>query len=357
MKLREIGEFQLIEQMAGIFRRENAVAADGATAFSRLDVGIGDDAAVWTASPGVHTIATTDAMVEGTHFTRETTDWYDLGWKAMASNVSDIAGMGGVPRYALAVLGTNGDQELEDILDLCRGMADLAERYGARVVGGDTVSSPLGMVSITVVGETTAGRGADGSLPLLSRFSARPGEAIAVTGRLGSSAGGLELLLHGPRPVPAELAPLLIAHRRPVPRVREGQLLVQAGVRCGMDLSDGLAMDLRRICLASRVSALVEAARIPTDPLLRAAFPDRALELAFSGGEDYELLCIAPPELLAGARLLLESVGATLTVVGRVIESDPPRPPVMLVDADGRTYAPKRAGWEHFTADGEAAGD
>ncbi len=195
MKLRELGEFELIERMALIFGQDRAAAADAAAAFSRLAVGIGDDAAVWEESAGKFTIGTTDAMVEGVHFTPTTTGWYDLGWKAMASNISDIAGMGGIPLYALAVLAASGDRDLEEILELCRGMADLAADSGTLVVGGDTVSSPITMVTITVLGETTAGREAGGGLPILSRFAARPGHLLAVTGRLGSSAGGLELLL------------------------------------------------------------------------------------------------------------------------------------------------------------------
>ncbi len=355
MKLREIGEFELIEQMARIFGREGAVGAKATTVFSRLSIGIGDDAAVWEESAGRYTIATTDAMVEGVHFTRATTDWYDLGWKAMASNVSDIAGMGGIPRYALAVLGAQGDMEVEHVLALCRGMADLAGAFGASVVGGDTVSSPLTMITVTLLGETVGPRGPDGSLPLLSRFAGRPGDLIAVTGRLGASAGGLELLLHEKGPVPERYAPLLEAHRRPMPRVEEGKLLVQGGVRCGMDLSDGLVGDLTRICRASSVSASVEVGKLPIDPLLRERFGDRAIDLALSGGEDYELLCTAPPATLSRAQLLLHAVGRDLTVVGQLQGSGGGTPRVLLVDEEGRSYAPKRSGWEHFKADVNAA--
>lgn len=357
MKLRELGEFELIDRMALIFQQGRAAAADAAAAFSRLAIGIGDDAAVWEDSAGRYTIATTDAMVEGVHFTPTTTGWYDLGWKAMASNISDIAGMGGTPRYALAVLGACGDRDLEEILELCRGMADLAAESGTLVVGGDTVSSPITMVTITVLGETTGSREADGRLPILSRFAARPGDLLAVTGRLGSSAGGLELLLRrGEGGVPPGLAPLVEAHRRPRPRVREGRMLVEAGVRCGMDMSDGLVQDLTRICRASGVSATVELERLPMDPLLRQAFGERAVDLALAGGEDYELLCAASSESIHEAQLLLHAAGTTLTVVGRVLEQQPGRPPVMLVDPDGRIHAPRRLGWEHFTTSVDAAG-
>src|SRR5512140_785509 len=132
MKVREIGEFELIERMARIFRQASSdfhVAQN----LTGLTTGIGDDAAVWSSPTGGFTIATTDAMVEGVHFTSKTTDWYDLGWKAMASNVSDVAGMGGIPRYALAVLASSGEQEVDDILGMCQGMADVAHQFGASV--------------------------------------------------------------------------------------------------------------------------------------------------------------------------------------------------------------------------------
>lgn len=354
MKLREIGEFELIERMARIFRQEGAAAAKAAAAFSRLSLGIGDDAAVWEDSAGRYTIATTDAMVEGVHFTRTTTHWYDLGWKAMASNLSDIAGMGGIPRYALAVLGASGDMEVESVLEICRGMADVAGRFGAAIAGGDTVSSALTMVSVTLIGETIGGKRPDGSLPILSRSEARPGDLIAVTGQLGSSAAGLELLLQYEGDVPEEYAPLVEAHRRPMPRVEEGQQLVQAGIRCGMDLSDGLMGDLTRVCRASGVSARVEVEEIPMHPLLRERFGPKALDLAVSGGEDYELLCVAPEDAVARAQSLLHSAGKSLTVVGRILEPRAEEPPVMLVDAQGRAYLTNRLGWEHFTADDRA---
>ena len=349
MELKDVGEFELIERMAAIFRQTARSGKDSAGILPPA-IGIGDDAAVWR-NTGGYTIATTDAMVEGIHFTPQTTPWYELGWKAMASNVSDVAGMGGIPRHALAVLAAPPTMEVEQALELCRGMADLAARFGTDVVGGDTVSSPVTMVTITVLGETLPGR-ADEGPPVLSRFHARPGDVVAVTGRLGSSAGGLELMLHGRTPVPERFAPLVEAHRLPLPRVREGQLLVEAGVRCGMDLSDGLVGDLTRICQASRVSVLVEVEKLPIDPLLREAFGDRAIDLALSGGEDYELLCTAPAEVLEKARLLLQSTGSDLTVVGRVREVDPSVPPVMLAEADGRVRAPGRSGWEHFALGG-----
>jgi thiamine-monophosphate kinase len=351
MKLKDVGEFELIELMARSFRRD-AAEFRGGIGSRGLTLGIGDDAAIWSSPASGFTIATADAMIEGTHFTTATTSWYDLGWKAMSSNISDIAGMGGIPLYALAVLGTAGSQRVDDILQLCKGMDDAARLFGVSVVGGDTVSSPLTMISITLIGETLGGRDAEGSLPVLSRSSARAGDSIAVTGRLGSSAGGLELLLRDPLAVPERYLPLLDAHRHPLPRVREGQLLVQAGVRCGMDLSDGLAGDLMRICKASGVAARVQPERLPMDPLLVEAFGKDAARLALSGGEDYELLCVGPSDVVDGARKILADHGTTLTVVGRIVEATEGAAPLMLVGADGSLSPLGTSGWEHFVANG-----
>lgn len=348
MKLRDIGEFDLISRMARVFdgRLDGNPPPGGG---GGLVVGIGDDTAVWSSPRQGFTIATTDAMVEGVHFSSRTTDWYDLGWKAMASNLSDIAGTGGVPLYALLTLAASEDQDIESIEEMCRGMADLAARYETRVVGGDTVSSAVMMLSVTLIGEATA-RVADGSPRILSRFQARPGDLIAVTGRLGSSGGGLELMLTSEGTISPQLQPLLDAHRRPLPRVREGQLLVEAGVRCGMDLSDGLAGDLRRVCDASRLLGIVEIERLPIDPLLAGNFGERAVVLALSGGEDYELLCTGPADVIEAARLSLSAIGTELTAVGYLREVDEEGPRVLLSDGSGRLYPPPRSGWEHFSA-------
>lgn len=352
MKLKDLGEFDLIDRMAAVFRQNGAVA--DAAALSQLELGIGDDAAVWKNVSGSHTVATTDAMVEGVHFTPATAGWYDVGWRAMAANISDIAGMGAIPRYALAVLGATGQEELEEVLELCRGMADSAAMFGASVIGGDTVTSPFVMLSITLVGEAPS-KGPGDRLPLLTRSSAQPGDLVAVTGHLGSSGGGLELLLRSGQAKEGIAESLARAHRRPLPRVKEGQLLVQAGIRCGMDLSDGLAGDLKRICAASGVDAEVRIEDLPVEDALREIFGDQAAELALTGGEDYELLCTAPVEVIDRARVLLEPLGTPLTVVGKITERSQSGSPVTLIEPDGRRRAPRRGAWEHFTGDGTPA--
>lgn len=161
------------------------------------------------------------------------------------------------------------------------------------------------------------------------------------------------MLLGGASASDPRLSPLVDAHRRPLPRVREGQLLVSAGVRCGMDLSDGLAGDLLRICRASNVAVTIDSEALPIAPILRETFGDRAIDLALSGGEDYELVVTAPAIVMDEARRALGGTRTPLTVVGSVTEASPGRPPVLLASRDGTLSPPARSGWEHFTAGSE----
>ena len=348
----DLGEFGLIARVAG------ALASPPSPALTPgLKVGIGDDAAVWAPTPGAWSVITTDALIEGVHFRLSTTSWYDLGWKSLAVNLSDVAAMGASPRYAVVSLGLAGGVPVAAIDAFCRGMADLAARYGTAVVGGDTVAAGCTTISVTVVGETAPA--SPGEPPaLLQRSAGRVGDGVAVTGQLGASAGGLRLLEadairggvgeagdHGAAPAAEALR---AAHRRPTPRVAEAALLLQHGVRCAMDLSDGLLGDAQRLAEASDVGVVLEAARVPQAPALVATFGAEALELAVGGGEDYELLCAAPPPVLAAAAAALAAQGGPpLSVVGRLVPPPANGPRVRLVDAQG---APRvlRGGYVHF---------
>ena len=283
MKVKDIGEWGVIELLTELVTRSRRVDGSG------LVVDAGDDAAAWRYAQGIQ-LSTTDTVVEGVHFTRCTTPWHDLGWKLMAANASDIAAMGGLPLYALVTLGLPPDTEVDHLKLLYQGMLDLANEHGVAVVGGDIVRSPVVFVTVALSG-THEGA------PIL-RSEAGVGDQVAVTGYLGSSAGGLEVMLQGIEVGPEADAYLKNAHRRPEPRIAQGRLLSREGVRAAMDISDGLADDLSKLCLASGVSARLHAADVPAHPLLQEAFPQRYLELALGGGEDYQLLFTAPRELM-----------------------------------------------------------
>ncbi|HZT08362.1 MAG TPA: thiamine-phosphate kinase [Chloroflexota bacterium] len=341
MRVSEIGEFALIDRLACTL---------GAQTCPDLVIGIGDDAAVWRTASGALALATTDALVEDVHFDLRTTPWEELGWKALAENISDIAAMGGRPRYALVALGLPGDREVADIESLYRGMRSCGTEFGCCVVGGDVVRSPVVSIHVTVVGDSLPV--VDSSdLPVLERSRAQPGDAIAVTGPLGGSAGGLRLLTGRVNQGGDHAAASLLrhAHLRPMPRVAEGLAAVEAGIRCGMDVSDGLVADVNHICERSGVDALIDAARVPRFPGIEALFGGDALDLALAGGEDYELVCVAPAATLDRAQALFKARGLRpLIVVGSVAEPECDRPRARLRMPDGTRVEPVVAGYEHF---------
>jgi thiamine-monophosphate kinase len=307
-------------------------------------VGIGDDCAVLEPTPGALLLATTDLLVENVHFRRRYATPADIGWKALAVNLSDIASMGGRPRWALVALACPDDVAPAEVEAFYESARALAGAHGVAVVGGDTSVSGAGwIVNVTLLGETT-------EAPLL-RGGAHAGDVVAVTGALGRSAAGLALLERGGGPpgLDAEHAAAAgAAHLRPRPRVVEGRWLAGAGgVTAMMDLSDGLATDLPRLAAESAVSARVDLPRLPVDATAQAvadALATDAMAWATGGGEDYELLLTC--ERGAFDRLADGLAGATsvrLHAIGEIL----PGAGVRFVDAAGAPVA-VRAGFEHF---------
>jgi thiamine-monophosphate kinase len=300
---------------------------------------IGDDAAVLEPTPGTMLVATTDLLLEDVHFRRRWAEPADIGWKALAVNVSDIAAMGGTPRWALVALACPEPKEIEAFYE---GALALCDAHGVAIVGGDTSASPGGwLVNVTLLGEAVA--------PVL-RSTARPGDLIAVTGTLGRSAAGLAVLERGTAPpgVSADLlAEMTDAHLRPHPRVTEARCLVSAGgLTAMMDVSDGLAADLARLVAESAVGAMVHVDRLPVSPgtrVVAAAIAQDALAWATGGGEDYELLVTCDPRAFERLRAALPA-GARLTAVGEITGDRGLR----WIDADGREVA-VAAGFEHFS--------
>ncbi len=320
MDISQLGEFGLIKRLTRI------VGAEGSP---DLTVGPGDDAAVWRVG-GEYLIATTDAMVESVHFLPERARWEDVGWKALAANVSDIAAMGGTPLFALVTLALPPETPAETMDALYRGLGQSAREYGVIIAGGDVVRAPQVSVTVALMGRAAQ---RDGVPLLLRRSTARTGDVIAVTGTLGDSAAGLRLLQRG---APAD-DPIVQRHTRPVPRVEAGRAAVEAGVRCGIDVSDGLLQDVGHVCEMSNAGAVLQAADVPLSDGLRAAFPDDALELACTGGEDYELLLIGPAAAVSRV--------PDVAVIGEIVDG-PPR--ATLLDGDGSEIKFARTGWDAF---------
>ena len=341
MQVKDLGEFGLLKLLNAMIVEQRCGSGNSAGCGFRLLVDTGDDTAAWTTSEATE-LFTTDTVVEGVHFIRTTTPWNDLGWKSLAANISDIAAMGGLPLHALITLGLPSETEVEDIQELYRGMLEIGNDYGVSLVGGDLVRSPVVFITIAL-------NGVHPGQPML-RSAAKKGDEIAVTGVLGGSGGGLKLLTESgqesnpSQDVSVEAAEYLRrCHRRPQPAVAEGRTLTDAGVAAAMDLSDGLADDLSKLCLASRSSARIFADRIPVHPLLKQTFPSTYLDLALNGGEDYVLLFTASPSLMKRVLPLLPEGAA---VLGQVLDGEPGF--VAVMDASGSEQAAGGGGWDHF---------
>jgi thiamine-monophosphate kinase len=328
VNVRDLGEFGLIERL----RRALGERGD-----ERLVVGIGDDAAVWRAGGGF-AVATTDTMVAGVHFLPGDVAWRDVGWKALAVNVSDVAAMGAAPSFALVTLCVPPETAVADIDELYAGLRECAEAYGVTVAGGDVVASPVFAITVALSG--AVGVRGDGTPALLRRDGACAGDAVAVTGALGGSAGGLRVLTEGvARTEPAER--LIARHMRPRPRVDAGRAAVSAGAACAIDISDGLAQDLGHVCEASGLGAELWLPKVPLDDALVATFPDDAPTLAATGGEDYELIVVATEDVLRRAEVML---GTPLPIVGLMREGAG----VRVLDAAGREVRVQMRGWDHL---------
>jgi thiamine-monophosphate kinase len=337
--LRQVGELELVRLV-----RKMASVDLGPGVL----MGIGDDAAVLALPPGASLLATTDLLIEGVHFRLPPATPADVGWKALAVNLSDIAAMGGAPRYALVALALPESAEVGQVEAFFDGMQQLARCHRVAVVGGDTSSAPRGwMVNVTVLGEHRA-------RPRL-RADARAGDLIGVTGSLGRSAAGFHVLEAGRAEtrsagLSAEAeAEVVGAHLRPTPRVAEGSWLGAAeSVHAMMDCSDGLATDLAHICRESGVGARVEVDRLPIAAATRAAaaaLQADAVQWAAAGGEDYELLVTLDAAGPAVAQGLAAATGTTLTVIGEIVADNG----LTFVDGRGRPVS-VGPGYEHFRA-------
>ncbi|MGE3856049.1 MAG: thiamine-phosphate kinase [Dehalococcoidia bacterium] len=330
-----LGEFRLIDRI---------VAHLGEAAARDIVVPPGDDAAAWTTSDGL-AVATIDALVEGNHFRRDTMSFEDVGWRAVAANVSDLAAMGAEPQYLLVATLLGPDVTVDDIDALARGIGAACLDMGVRVAGGDIVRSSTTGLSIAAYGRVTAHPGE--SPALLRRDAARPGDRIAVSGAIGAAAAGLALIEEGRGDDP-RAAGLVRAHRRPVGRVALGRAAAARGVRCGIDCSDGLLQDLGHIAQRSGVGIEVALAQVPVHPAAAELLgAQAALDLALGGGEDFELL-------LAGERdalMALDTPTLPVTLIGRVVAEHPGE--VVAWAEDGTRYEPPRRGWDQTRDSGE----
>lgn len=299
MDLRELGEFGLIEEI-----KQGIEVPQGY-------LGIGDDCAVMAQKSGMETLVSTDMLIEGTHFLMDDISAYRLGWKSAAVNISDIAAMGGrcTGSFLSFALPKGLGKEWTD--EFFRGYKEISSLYGCPLLGGDTTSSPDRLcISVTVTGEAPAGKS-------VKRSNAAIGDLICVTGNLGDSGCGLKIILEGiGRDADAEK--LIARHYLPMPRVKEGMEIAAAGASAMMDISDGIGSDLRHIIEASGVGAEIDPSMIPLSNELKSKCAEYGwdpLELAISGGEDYELLFTISEENA-------KKIDFNHFVIGKIISGD-----------------------------------
>jgi thiamine-monophosphate kinase len=292
----------------------------------RVRLGSGDDAAIVV--PGGATATSVDALVDGVHFRRAWSSLEQIGRKALGAALSDLAAMGAEAGEAYVVLGVPADLDEDGCLELLGGVAKVAEGTGTVLAGGDVTRAPVLSLSITVVGHAPSAE------RLVTRSGARPGDALVVTGELGGAAAGL-LLLERDREARSSFVPhsdtkdereeLLSRQLEPRPRLDAGRLLAETGATAMIDLSDGLGGDALHIERASGVGLRIDAASLPIQPGVAEIAADAGrepLELAVSGGEDYELLASLPEERLAVAMDALKEQGTKLTRIGEVVAGE-----------------------------------
>jgi thiamine-monophosphate kinase len=338
MRLNQIGEFGLLQRIRGLVPALPAA----------VSIGIGDDAAVLRMSPHRDLIVTTDMLVEAVDFDPAYGSFRQIGYKALAASLSDVAAMGGRPFAFLVGLAVPGRTPVRAVDELYHGMLSLARRHRVTLIGGDTSASPKGMlITVTVLGEVEPGRA-------VTRSGARAGDRIYVTGTLGDSRAGLEILKRRKKRKDSKSAAgesyLIRRHFFPAPRVAFGRLLGRRGWATAMiDLSDGLASDLRHLCEAGRVGARLELDRLPVSAALAATarrLGRSAPEEALRGGEDFELLFSVREKDTAAVETAAKRTALAITPIGVIV---PKRRGITVIGQGGRETPLTSRGYEHFT--------
>jgi thiamine-monophosphate kinase len=336
MQVAELGEIGLVERLSEMARQSDET----------LQIGIGDDCAVIRRTEGKAWLVTTDCLVEDVHFRADFLSLEELGAKAVAVNVSDIAAMGGAPRFALATIALTPSTPVADVEAIYRGIRRSCEHYTISLIGGDTTRAPQMLLSLVLIGEQDEDR-------VVARSGASPGEAVCVTGTLGDAAFGLVLLEEGVRAQGASADIQWVIHRHvaPRPRVLIGRRIAEAGLASAMiDVSDGVATDVKRLCTASGVGARIDLAQLPCSSPLKELAPTRGLDplnVALTGGEDYELLFTVPEEKLKALEHEARSSGPRITRIGTTTDATEG---VVIVEPDGRVRPLSEEGFNHFRA-------
>jgi thiamine-monophosphate kinase len=332
MQIERLGEFGLIHRIEKKFRTNN----------SSIIMGMGDDAAVINPSRGKFLLFSTDTLREDIHFRKDYSSFYDIGWKSVAVSISDIAAMGGTPRYLLLSLAIPGKTSVKDLDNLLKGIKDISERYNVSLIGGNVSRANSGItIDTTVIGEVTKKGG-------VKRSGALTGDLIYVTGSVGGSAIGMELLKGSVKNACSKS--VISNHLRPVPRVKEGQIIRTHRLATAMiDISDGLLSDLGHVCEQSMVGACIYSNLIPLPEVpdsLKKWLAKDPLFYALYGGEDYELLVTVRKRNRDRLEDIFEREGLKITYIGEVASKDTG---ISIIDEKGKKKKVNPAGYDHFT--------
>ena len=332
MLINDLNEFELISILAKVL--DQGHAKWGMSGMNHLDLTVsnGDDAAAWAPNTP-YEVFTMDACVENVHFRRDFSGWYEIGWKTLASNISDIASMGAQPLYGLVTLGVPATFSVKDLKEMYQGFADISGQYQMMMVGGDLVRSDNVFISISLIGGSDA--------PPLTRSKASEGDVVILTGTVGASKAGL-LLLQKELPIYDNNQTFLIEkHRKPYPHVSQGKVLSRLQNVSTMDVSDGVFSDLTKLCESSEWGAIIHSESIPVDDQLSACFPEDFLKIALSGGEDYVLLATVNPDQIDNLKQNID-----LFVIGKIVSKEQG---ISVLDTHGNHQDKNDfLGWDHF---------
>ena len=336
MLIEQIGEHGLIQRIQSKFPTKDRA----------IVIGIGDDAAIINPAPRNSLLISTDTLREDVHFRIKYCTFYDIGWKAVAVSISDIAAMGGMPRHLLLSIAVPHKTSVKDLDDMIKGVADITTKYEVSLVGGNVSRSKNGVtIDTTVIGELTRGTG-------VARSGASVGDLIYITGMVGKSAIGFSLLKLSTdiRSISHRMAvPFIASHLRPVPRVREGMILGTNQLATAMiDISDGLLADLDHICKQSKVGADIYTSLIPLPDIPRRLKREVArdpLYYALYGGEDYELLFTVKKGDKGKLEAVCKQERFEVTSIGEIVSM---KRGISIIGEKGTEKIGHMEGYDHF---------
>jgi thiamine-monophosphate kinase len=333
MKLKRIGEFGLIEEIKKwvSFKDRNVI------------LGIGDDAAAIEIGESI-LLLTTDILAEDVHFKLKWTSPFNIGYKSLAINISDIAAMGGIPLYCVVCLGIDKSFELNFVKEIYKGLKKIANEFKIKIIGGDSINSKKIFINISLIGAVEKEN-------LITRNKASAGDLILVTGKLGDSSSGLYLLNKKKisKIISKEGEILIKKHHLPFPRLKEARILANSKIVNSMiDLSDGLSGDLKKICKASKVGAKIYRERIPISSECKKIskfYKKDPLEFALYGGEDYELLFTIPHKNMNILQELATENNLEISIIGEITENED----IKIIDSKGKEKLILDKSYNHFS--------